>query len=307
MKGNYRLEIRNQYGYGNGDFVTKDEFDKMNPDFTFENSLSVTFTITGIKAGKTPEGAFKTAYDTSVVSVGGKRNGLINAVTARPSKKPSYTKKPAGTKKPSYTQKPVGTTKPGSTQKPSGSFKPGNTSDPLSSAQPENTLEPGSSQMPDTSSIPVGSAGPDSTKGPDGTAGPNSTFKPGQSAAPGETKAPVKTNGSALNGNNGSDADSTDTGENANPVKKLTAPKKLVIKKGKTKKVTVKIVAQDNTVKTTDKAQIMISNRKRIKVSGKKLDQGKLTFKVKAKKKGSTMITVVMGDKVCRIRVKCRK
>lgn len=98
-----------------------------------------------------------------------------------------------------------------------------------------------------------------------------------------------------------------DTGENANPVKKLTAPKKLVIKKGKTKKVTVKIVAQDNTRKTTEKAVILLSKRKRIKVSGKKLDQGKLTFKVKAKKKGSVVITVVMGDKVCRIRVKCRK
>ncbi len=306
-KGNYRLEIRNEFGYGDGDFATKDEFDKMNPDFTFENSLSVTFTVTGIKAGKTPEGAFKTADDTSVVSVGGKRTGLMNAATARPSKKPSYTKRPAGTMKPGTTRKPAGTSKPGSTNKPSGSFKPGNTSDPLSSAHPGNTLEPGSSQMPDTSFTPVGSAGPDSSKGPDGTIAPNSTFKPGQSAAPGETKAPVKTNGSALNSNNGSDADSMDTGENANPVKKLTAPKKLVIKKGKTKKVTVKIVAQDNTVKTTDKAQIMISNRKRIKVSGKKLDQGKLTFKVKAKKKGSVVITVVMGDKVCRIRVKCRK
>ena len=317
-KGNYRLEIRNEFGYGNGDFATKDEFDEMNPDFTFENSLSVTFTVTGIKAGKTPEGAFKTADDTSVVSVGGKRTGLMNAATARPSKKPSYTRRPAGTKKPSYTRrpagtmkpgttrKPAGTTKPGSTNKPSGSFKPGNTSDPLSSAQPGNTLEPGSSQMPDTSSTPVGSAGPDSSKGPDGTTAPNSTFKPGQSAAPGETKAPVKTNGSALNGNNGSDADSMDTGENANPVKKLTAPKKLVLKKGKTKKVTVKIVAQDNTRKTTDKAVILLSNRKRIKVSGKKLGKGKLTFKVKAKKKGSAVITVILGDKVRKIKVKCK-
>ena len=72
-KGNYRLEIRNEYGYGDGDFATKDEFDEMNPDFTFEDSLSVTFTITGIKEGKTPEGAFVDKNDRSVVEVGGKR------------------------------------------------------------------------------------------------------------------------------------------------------------------------------------------------------------------------------------------
>ena len=70
---NYRLEIRNEYGYGDGEFATKDEFDEMNPDFTFSDSLSVTFTITGIKEGKTPTGAFKTADGKSVVAAGGKR------------------------------------------------------------------------------------------------------------------------------------------------------------------------------------------------------------------------------------------
>ena len=70
---NYRLEIRNEYGYGDGDFATKEEFDEMNPDFTFSDSLSVTFTITGIKEGKTPTGAFKTADGKSVVAAGGKR------------------------------------------------------------------------------------------------------------------------------------------------------------------------------------------------------------------------------------------
>ena len=71
--GNYFLEIRNEYGYGDGDFATKEEFDEMNPDFTFSDSLSVTFTIKGIKAGKTPTGAFKTADGKSVVAAGGKR------------------------------------------------------------------------------------------------------------------------------------------------------------------------------------------------------------------------------------------
>lgn len=71
--GNYFLEIRNEYGYGDGDFATKEEFDEMNPDFTFSDSLSVTFTITGIKEGKTPADAFETADGKSVVEAGGKR------------------------------------------------------------------------------------------------------------------------------------------------------------------------------------------------------------------------------------------
>ena len=37
-KGNYRLEIRNEWGWGNGDFATKDEFDP-NSEFGFEESL----------------------------------------------------------------------------------------------------------------------------------------------------------------------------------------------------------------------------------------------------------------------------
>lgn len=74
-KGNYRLEIRNEWGWGNGDFATKDEFDP-NEEFGFEESLSVTFTVTGIKKGTTPKDAFVTTKDgeeTSVVSAVGVR------------------------------------------------------------------------------------------------------------------------------------------------------------------------------------------------------------------------------------------
>ena len=85
-KGNYFLEIRNEYGYGDGDFATKEEFDEMNPDFTFSDSLSVTFTIKGIKEGKTPADAFKTADGKSVVEVGGKRAQVadIPEITQQP-------------------------------------------------------------------------------------------------------------------------------------------------------------------------------------------------------------------------------
>lgn len=60
---NYRLEIRNAYGYKNdvdGVLHTGEAFDEMNPDFSFSESLSVTFTIKGIKEGKTPENVFLT-------------------------------------------------------------------------------------------------------------------------------------------------------------------------------------------------------------------------------------------------------
>ena len=107
-KGNYRLEIRNEYGYADGEFATKDEFDEMNPDFTFEDTLSVTFTIKGIKEGKTPEGAFKTADDKSVVAKGGERAKVADLeetkTTAAPSTKPAVTTtKPAVTTKPAIT------------------------------------------------------------------------------------------------------------------------------------------------------------------------------------------------------------
>lgn len=128
-KGNYRLEIRNEYGYGNGDFVTKDEFDIMNPDFTFSDSLSVTFTIKGIKDGKTPAGAFKTADDKSVVAAGGKRAEVADApeITQRPSEMktdaPKVTQRPSGMKTdaPTDTQHPLGmkTDVPKDTQHPS--------------------------------------------------------------------------------------------------------------------------------------------------------------------------------------------
>lgn len=54
---NLRLEICNSEGYKEGDFNTPDEFD--NDNFKFEESLSVTFTLSGIVEGQeTPEDAY---------------------------------------------------------------------------------------------------------------------------------------------------------------------------------------------------------------------------------------------------------
>lgn len=86
-KGNYRLEIRNEWGWSNGDFATKDEFDP-NEEFGFEESLSVTFTVTGIQEGKTPEKAFLTTdaegNEVSVVSAVGVRAAEAAKITPAP-------------------------------------------------------------------------------------------------------------------------------------------------------------------------------------------------------------------------------
>lgn len=100
-KGNYRLEIRNEWGWSNGDFATKDEFDP-NEEFGFEESLSVTFTVTGIKKGTTPKDAFVTTKDgeeTSVVSAVGVRAAEADKTPAPSAKAPvAKTATPAGVK-----------------------------------------------------------------------------------------------------------------------------------------------------------------------------------------------------------------
>lgn len=105
-KGNYRLEITNAYGWDQtGDFVTKDEFDP-NGEFGFEESLSVTFTVTGIQEGKTPEKAFLTTdaegNEVSVVSAVGVRAAEAAKITPAPkatAKAPvAKTATPAGVK-----------------------------------------------------------------------------------------------------------------------------------------------------------------------------------------------------------------
>lgn len=96
--GDYRLEIRNEYGYGDGDFATKDEFDETNPDFTFKESLSVTFTVTGIREGETPEDAFQKEDNDgtikSVVEAGGLREERLQQEDMDPAETPVITNEP---------------------------------------------------------------------------------------------------------------------------------------------------------------------------------------------------------------------
>ena len=64
-KNNLRLEIRNEYGYS-GSFKTKEEFDP-DEEFTFSDSLSVTFTLEGIQKGTTLNDVCYLEDGTSVV------------------------------------------------------------------------------------------------------------------------------------------------------------------------------------------------------------------------------------------------
>lgn len=155
--GNLRLEIRNEYGYGNGDFDTKDEFDPEGK-FTFSDSLSVTFTLEGIQKGNTLRNVF---YNIKTLDEWNGRpfttsepieNPQVTPVysTAVPTKHPESdmkpTTKPVNTAKP--TKSPVVTRKPEvqPTVTPKVSVEP--TKEPEVSAEP--TLQPGT----ETTAVP---------------------------------------------------------------------------------------------------------------------------------------------------------
>ena len=87
-KDNYRLEICNAYGYdGVEDVSTKDDFDQT--DFKFEESLSVTFTISGLKEGKTDRTKFD--KDGTIVAGTYKEGSRVSKATPAPVETPAAT------------------------------------------------------------------------------------------------------------------------------------------------------------------------------------------------------------------------
>ena len=89
--GDYQLEICNISGYQEGSFYTYTEFSQ-NGDFSFSKTLSVTFTIQGIKKGITDRNAFidsqgkpivDTAGITAVVVESEEKKGDIKNLKAR--------------------------------------------------------------------------------------------------------------------------------------------------------------------------------------------------------------------------------
>lgn len=92
----------------------------------------------------------------------------------------------------------------------------------------------------------------------------------------------------------------------ANKVKKIKAVKKTVtIKKGKTQKITFRLTTAIKNQKTTDKiTKVKTSNKKIVKITKKTLGKKTCTIKVKACKKGKTVLTVKIGKKQAKVKIK---
>lgn len=293
---NYRLEIRNEYGYGDGEFNTKDEFDEMNPDFTFEDSLSVTFTIKGIKEGKTPEGAFKTADDKSVVAVGGERAKVADVAdvvkTAAPSTKPAVT-----TTKPAVT-----TTKPAITTAPAvkGTSK-------LTVAKKLVVVAPNKSvkvafkatKAKNTSGAAVVKATSKSKKvATVKVKGKNVIIKAPKKAVKGAsttvTLKSTKANGKAISAKIKVYV--------RNSAKKVKAAKKsITVKKGKTKKLVIKASKVQNKKKAF--ADTITVKGKVLKLTAVKYAKGKATLTLKgAKKAKKKVVKIKVGKKTVKVK-----
>lgn len=92
-----------------------------------------------------------------------------------------------------------------------------------------------------------------------------------------------------------------------NSVKSLKAAKNTVsVKKGKNVNVTVKVTANDNTKKTTDKVTVTSSNKKVAKVAKPSVKAGKIVVSVKGVKKGTAKITVKAASKKVTVTVKVK-
>ena len=149
--------------------------------------------------------------------------------------------------------------------------------------------------LPEQSNIPAGV--------------PGSNVTPEQSSVPSVNTTPVP-NGQEKDTILPDDEDDEDDeedeeeDESLNPIKKITAPKQIVLKKGKTKTVTVKLRSKNKSMKTTDDVSVTAVSKK-VKVSGRKYNSQRLTFQVKGKKKGNTVIYVIIGEKSRKIKVIC--
>lgn len=104
------------------------------------------------------------------------------------------------------------------------------------------------------------------------------------------------------------DGNKTTAAPKANKVKKIKAAKKsVVIKKGKTKKVLFRLTTTDKSKKTTDKiTKVKVSNKKIAKVTQKSLGKKTCVIKVKGCKKGKTVLTVKIGKKQAKVKIKIK-
>lgn len=182
------------------------------------------------------------------------------------------------------------------------SFRPAviSTVAPLQTQAPASTVAPLQTQVPASTVAPL----PEQSNIPAGVPGSNVT--PGQSSVPSVSTTPVP-NGQEKDTvlpDDEDDEEDEEEEESLNPIKKITAPKQIVLKKGKTKTVTVKLRSKNKSMKTTDDVSVTAVSKK-VKVSGRKYNSQRLTFRVKGKKKGNTVIYVIIGEKSCKIKVIC--
>ena len=93
-----------------------------------------------------------------------------------------------------------------------------------------------------------------------------------------------------------------------NPAKKVKAKKAtVVVKKNKTKKITVAVKAKNNKKATTDAIKVKSSNKKAVKVKSAVAKKGKVVITVKAAKKaGKSKLTVKVGAKKATVNVKVK-
>ncbi len=201
---------------------------------------------------------------------------------ATPLLKPSFRPAVISTVAPLQTQAPASTVAPLQTQAPASTVAP------LQTQVPASTVAP----LPEQSNIPAGV--------------PGSNVTPEQSSVPSVSTTPVP-NGQEKDTvlpDDEDDEEDEEEEESLNPIKKITAPKQIVLKKGKTKTVTVKLRSKNKSMKTTDDVSVTAVSKK-VKVSGRKYNSQRLTFRVKGKKKGNTVIYVIIGEKSRKIKVIC--
>lgn len=144
---------------------------------------------------------------------------------------------------------------------------------------------------------------PTATVSPDGTPAPDATVTPDATVSPNATDSPDAAATVAPSNNTGVDKKPA---AKANKIKKLKAAKKTVtIKKGKKKTVVFNITTAVKNQKTTDKiTKAKVSNQKIAKVMKTSLGKKKCSIRLKGLKKGKTTLTVQVGKKKAKVKIK---
>lgn len=92
-----------------------------------------------------------------------------------------------------------------------------------------------------------------------------------------------------------------------NKAKKIKAPKKVTLKKGKTAKVVIKVKkAENNKKKVTDTAKVTIKKVAKYMKAKTQYKKGKVIITLKGKKKGSAKMTVKIGKAKAKVNVKVK-